>query len=178
MKIGIIGLGLIGGSMAKAIKEKTDHAVFGFDTNPETMFLASMTGAMDGALDDEKLAECGLKGADKLGFDLSVNLFPSVGISNIAANIGIEKQRICDSVGINAAAADGYINIKVDFAVNNSEGDGIGGAEFIIYKLFGVEIINSLVFAGIAAVSEPFAYNFEGFLDGILEIAGEYAGLS
>ena len=57
MKIGIIGLGLIGGSMAKAIKEKTDHTVFGFDINPETMFLASMTGAMDGALDDEKLAE-------------------------------------------------------------------------------------------------------------------------
>ena len=56
MKIGIIGLGLIGGSMAKAIKEKTDHQVFGFDTNQETMFLASMTGAMDAALDDAKIA--------------------------------------------------------------------------------------------------------------------------
>ncbi len=60
MKIGIIGLGLIGGSMAKAIKERTAHTVYGYDKNPETMLLASMTGAVDAALDELKLAECDL----------------------------------------------------------------------------------------------------------------------
>ena len=60
MKIGIIGLGLIGGSMAKAVKERTAHTVYGYDKNEETMFLASMTGALDGTLDDAKLPECDL----------------------------------------------------------------------------------------------------------------------
>ncbi len=60
MNIGIIGLGLIGGSMAKAIREKTDHTVWGYDKNEETMFLAPMMGAVNGTLTDEKLASCDL----------------------------------------------------------------------------------------------------------------------
>ena len=47
MTIGIIGLGLIGGSMAKAIKSRTDHKVFGIDVNEETMTIAYMSGAID-----------------------------------------------------------------------------------------------------------------------------------
>ena len=31
MQIGIVGLGLIGGSLAKAAKERTTHTVLGFD---------------------------------------------------------------------------------------------------------------------------------------------------
>ncbi len=60
MKIGIVGLGLIGGSMAKAVKEKTAHTVYGYDKNEETMFLASMTGAIDGRLDEAALSGCDL----------------------------------------------------------------------------------------------------------------------
>ena len=60
MRIGIIGLGLIGGSMARAIKEKTSHSVFGYDKNDEVMFLASMTAATDGVLDSETLPTCDL----------------------------------------------------------------------------------------------------------------------
>ena len=37
MNIGIVGLGLIGGSMAKAVKEKTAHTVYGYDKNEETI---------------------------------------------------------------------------------------------------------------------------------------------
>lgn len=58
MKIGIIGLGLIGGSMAKSIKDKTDHTVFGYDKNDETMFLAKMTKGIDAPLTKESLVEC------------------------------------------------------------------------------------------------------------------------
>lgn len=31
MEIGIVGLGLIGGSLAKAISQNTDNTVYGFD---------------------------------------------------------------------------------------------------------------------------------------------------
>ena len=58
MKIGIVGLGLIGGSMAKSIKEKTSHTVFGYDKNEETMFLAKRTKGRDAPLNKENLGEC------------------------------------------------------------------------------------------------------------------------
>ena len=58
MKIGIVGLGLIGGSMAKSIKEKTSHTVFGYDKNEETMFLAKMTKGIDAPLSRDNLGEC------------------------------------------------------------------------------------------------------------------------
>ena len=60
MTIGIIGLGLIGGSMAKSIKTRTEHTVFGLDTNQETMTLARMCGAIDAPLTDDNLPECSL----------------------------------------------------------------------------------------------------------------------
>ena len=60
MNVGIVGLGLIGGSMAKSIKNKTLHTVLGIDLNPETMSLARLYGAIDGVLTDDNLRECDL----------------------------------------------------------------------------------------------------------------------
>ena len=37
MNVAIVGLGLIGGSMAKSIKNRTSHTVWGIDLNAETM---------------------------------------------------------------------------------------------------------------------------------------------
>jgi prephenate dehydrogenase len=58
MTVGIVGLGIIGGSMAKSIKRNTDHTVLGSDLNGETMTLARMSGAIDGELTDDRLSEC------------------------------------------------------------------------------------------------------------------------
>ena len=60
MNVGIVGLGLIGGSMAKSIKTRTAHSVWGVDLDAETMTLARFSGAIDGALSDEKLPVCDL----------------------------------------------------------------------------------------------------------------------
>lgn len=57
MKIGICGLGLIGGSMAKAYK-KEDHIVYGHDKDPSTLELAMRKGVIDAALDDRNIAQC------------------------------------------------------------------------------------------------------------------------
>ena len=60
MNVGIVGLGLIGGSMAKSIKHRTGHIVYGSDLDAETMMMARMCGAIDGPLTDETLAQCDL----------------------------------------------------------------------------------------------------------------------
>lgn len=60
MKIAIIGLGLIGGSMAKAIKENTDHLVYGCDRNDTVQKKALLVGAIDAPLTDTLLGECDL----------------------------------------------------------------------------------------------------------------------
>ena len=60
MTVGIVGLGLIGGSMAKSIKARTAHTVFGCDLDQETMMMARMCGAIDAPLTAENLKECDL----------------------------------------------------------------------------------------------------------------------
>ena len=58
MTVAMIGLGLIGGSMAKSIQKNTDATVLGFDINEESMQMALMSGAIDGRLTDENLSSC------------------------------------------------------------------------------------------------------------------------
>ena len=58
MTIGIVGLGLIGGSLARSIKVHTDFEVLGMDINAQTMLQANLLGAVDGALEEADLARC------------------------------------------------------------------------------------------------------------------------
>ncbi|MEG2625738.1 MAG: prephenate dehydrogenase/arogenate dehydrogenase family protein, partial [Christensenella sp.] len=47
MNIGIVGLGLIGGSLARAIKKYTSHTVYGTDTDPTVLRAATNACAID-----------------------------------------------------------------------------------------------------------------------------------
>ncbi len=58
MKIGIVGLGLIGGSLAKTIKMKTEHTVIACDVDMQTILQAQLMDAMDEEMDSRNLAEC------------------------------------------------------------------------------------------------------------------------
>ena len=60
MKIGVVGLGLIGGSMAKAIKDRTAHTVCGVDVNNQVLLKAKMLGVVDEEIEPEQLGECQL----------------------------------------------------------------------------------------------------------------------
>ena len=60
MNVGIVGLGLIGGSMAKAVKNRTAHTVWGIDLDSETMSLSRMSGAIDAPLTNENIPQCDL----------------------------------------------------------------------------------------------------------------------
>ncbi len=58
MNIGIIGLGLIGASLAEAVHAHTSDRVFGRDINQNTMRAALGSKTIDGELTDEVLADC------------------------------------------------------------------------------------------------------------------------
>lgn len=56
MRIGIVGLGLIGGSLAKALKAYTDHEVLVANRTAATAQAAVAAGDADGLLTDEALS--------------------------------------------------------------------------------------------------------------------------
>jgi len=57
MNIGVVGIGLIGGSIAKAYKAE-GHRVFGFDTDKSILGFAQISGAVDGELNSQTLGLC------------------------------------------------------------------------------------------------------------------------
>ena len=58
--VGIVGLGLIGGSYAKAYQENTDCRVLGFNRTHTITEKALSEGVLDGELTEETLRECDL----------------------------------------------------------------------------------------------------------------------
>ena len=70
MKVGIAGLGLIGGSLAKAYN-RSGAVVYGYDGNRVVQDFATLQGVLEGDLDENTVKECDL---------LLVALYPQVSI--------------------------------------------------------------------------------------------------
>ena len=58
MVFGIVGLGLIGGSLARSIKFHSAHTVYGADISETAVLQARMVDAIDGTLTEENLRDC------------------------------------------------------------------------------------------------------------------------
>ena len=78
MKFGVVGLGLIGGSLAKSIQFHSNHQVFGADLNETTLLQARMVGAIDGELTDETLKTCDV---------VLVALYPQASVNYILSHL-------------------------------------------------------------------------------------------
>lgn len=91
--IAVVGLGLIGGSLAKAIKKYTEAVVIGFDTDDAVVAEALRCGAIDTAGDPEDLGRAGL---------VFLCLYPAAAVAFAEQN-GPSFQKgavICDVSGI------------------------------------------------------------------------------
>lgn len=76
MQVGIVGLGLIGGSAARAYKA-SGHTVLSFDTDRVMLDYAILCGAVDGVLDTADLKNCDI---------VILALYPEATISYLAEN--------------------------------------------------------------------------------------------
>ena len=83
MKIGIIGLGLMGGSLAKAISFGTEHTVWGTNRSPQAVQKALFVGAIEKELTKEDLALCDL---------VIVSLYPEATVDYIKENASLFKK--------------------------------------------------------------------------------------
>lgn len=60
MTVGICGLGLIGGSMAKAYAQTEGVTVYGYDRDETTLGFAQLSGTISGVLNEETVPACDL----------------------------------------------------------------------------------------------------------------------
>lgn len=99
MKICIVGLGLIGGSLAKALKKNTGEIVYGIDINKTSVASAIAQEAIDGELDEAGLKECDI---------VILGLYPQQTIDYINKNKGNFKKGgiVIDTCGIKAAVVE------------------------------------------------------------------------
>lgn len=99
MKIGIVGLGLIGGSLAKSIKKNTSYSCFGYDIDRAAVAGALAQEAIDSELSLEDMGSCDV---------IIVCLHPQQTIDFISDNVsqfGTETI-VIDTCGVKRAIID------------------------------------------------------------------------
>ena len=96
MKIAVVGLGLIGGSMARAIRKNTHYSIYALDRDQETITAAISQEVIDGSIT-----------ADELGrFDLVIlGLWPEATVDFCLENVGRFKKGsiVIDTCGVKTA---------------------------------------------------------------------------
>ena len=93
MEIGIVGLGLIGGSLAKAISQNTDNTVYGFDISKPVVHKAMLVDAIEQPLTDELLSQCDI---------VIVALYPQDTVDYVTNHADLFKKGsiVCDCSGV------------------------------------------------------------------------------
>ena len=157
MIVGIVGLGLIGGSMAKAYHEK-GHTVWGCDANPVTEDYAVLGNITDGHLTAEKFGELDLlllaaypAGAE----EYLTQAAPSLPKGLVVIDCLGTKRRICQ-LGFRLAEQYGFTFV--------------GGHPMAGTHNSGIKYARSSLFKGAPMVIVPPRYDDIAFLEHIKEL--------
>lgn len=105
MEIGIVGLGLIGGSLAKAISQNTDNTVYGYDKSEQVVNKAILVNAIEQPLTDNLLPHCDI---------VIVALYPQDTIDYVKSHAGLFKKGgiVLDCGGVKQIVCDQLIPVS------------------------------------------------------------------
>ena len=119
------------------------------------------------------LRESGLQSGQELGLELSVDRLSRICLRNIAADIGIEQDRVRYAIAVFAEAADRDIDVDAGSLIHYTERYRRRCAVLVADQFLCVEVINSLILGRLAAERESLAEVGEGRLQILSQIAVE-----
>ena len=154
MTVGICGLGLIGGSMAKAYKE-AGHTVLAYDIDSQTLGYAALNGITDGKLAADTIGECEL---------IFIALYPSQTIKylNEIASYVSHDTVVIDLCGTKLTVCECGFELAKKYGFTFVGGHPMAGKQFS-----GIKYSKATLFRGAPMVLVPPVYDDIAFLDKI-----------
>ncbi|MBQ8182432.1 MAG: prephenate dehydrogenase/arogenate dehydrogenase family protein [Clostridia bacterium] len=123
MNIGVVGLGLIGGSLAKSAKKNTNYKVYGYDINNEVVKSAISDKSIDGELTEKRLAACDY---------VFIPLYPEAVIEYVEKNAEIFKDgaTVIDCAGVKRSVCDKCFAIAENHNFSFVGGHPMAGTQY------------------------------------------------
>ncbi len=123
MNIGVVGLGLIGGSIAKSAKKNTNFKVYGYDINEAVVKKAIQEKSIDGELTEKRLAVCDY---------VFIPLYPEAVVEYVEKNASIFKDGavIIDCAGVKRSVCDKCFKIAENYNFIFVGGHPMAGTQF------------------------------------------------
>ena len=127
IKIGIVGLGLIGGSFAKALVKNENYTVLAYDIDTVALHYAEMTNSIDGELSAENLGECDY---------VIISLYPNATVEYMTANAYLFKKNsiVIDTVGTKKEICSVGFKLAEDNSFIFVGGHPMAGTQFSGFK--------------------------------------------
>jgi prephenate dehydrogenase len=127
MTVGIVGLGLIGGSLAKAYRRDSSITVLAHDIDSTTLDFALLAGDIDGKLTGENLAQCDL---------VLISTYPQASMDYMQAHADDFSKTgiVMDCVGTKEKMCDFGFRLAQEHGFTFVGGHPMGGTQFSGYK--------------------------------------------
>lgn len=123
MNIGVVGLGLIGGSIAKSAKKNTNFKVYGYDINEAVVKKAVQEKSIDGELTEKRLATCDY---------IFIPLYPEAVVEYVEKNASVFKEGavVIDCAGVKRSVCDKCFKIAENFNFVFVGGHPMAGTQY------------------------------------------------
>ncbi len=126
MNVGILGLGLIGGSLARAYA-KAGHAVYAWDRDESILSFAQLAGAVTGKLDRETVGQCQL---------LLLAIYPGGSIAWLEENAALVSKDalVLDCCGVKQEVCEKCFPLAEKYGFTFVGGHPMAGSHFSGFK--------------------------------------------
>lgn len=158
--VGVVGLGLMGGSFAKAVRRDTSCKLYGWNRTKAVAQAAVQEGTLDGIADDTILAQLDL---------LVISLYPQSTIDWLTENMGKLKKGciVVDFVGVKQCMVDALTPLAQAHGVYFVGGHPMAGKEFSGFAYAEADLFHNASMILVQTESSPLwvVDAVEGFFD-------------